>query len=99
MFIYLAILNIMDGVFTTLGVFLGIIEEGNPMMARLLEKNLLLFLSFKCFLSLLLLMLSKYIKGSTSSILKVLSLSTSFVYTFILLLHLYWASIQLLYVG
>lgn len=63
LFLILSILNIFDGVATFLGIRYGLIEEYNPIMARLIEKDPLLFLSLKFSLSLVLILLSKYIKG------------------------------------
>ncbi|AGX05155.1 DUF5658 family protein [Bacillus infantis] len=89
-YIYLGILNALDALATCLGLNAGLIEEANPVMGGLYEKGPLLFLLVKISFSALLgcFAYMKYLPET--KLLKNLLLLSSFLYTAVCLLHLYW---------
>jgi hypothetical protein len=90
LFIYLAFLNILDGIVTFIGLTLGKIEEANPIMNLLFETSPGLFLGIKVGLSLLLILIYINLKILNASIVKSLLLITSIFYSFVCLQHYYW---------
>ncbi|MBD8071324.1 DUF5658 family protein [Bacillus sp. PS06] len=87
---YLALLNLLDGIFTFYGLQNGHINEANPIMHVLYEFSPLFFLLLKIFLTALLYVILYHLTLITSVWIKRLSLFASICYTYIFLLHSYW---------
>ncbi|MGN7177765.1 DUF5658 family protein [Cytobacillus sp. SAFR-174] len=85
---YLAILNLLDGFLTALGLHFNVIEESNPLMGNLYDLHPFLFLSLKIILSCLLIILSIVI--SAESKVKLLAAGASIMYSIVCLLHAVW---------
>jgi hypothetical protein len=94
LFLYLAIVNIIDGIATFVGVSLGIIEEANPIMKFLFHVDSELFLGIKLGLSFLLIAMFYHIKTSKSKLLKNLVILASISYTVVCIEHIYWVSVN-----
>lgn len=91
MFVYLSALNLIDGICTFIGVNLEIVEEYNPLMAGLINKDSWLFLFVKTTLSVFLLFLAVLLNGQTlSNFLRGLTILSIVLYSFISILHIYW---------
>jgi Domain of unknown function (DUF5658) len=85
---YLALLNLLDGFLTALGLHFNVIEESNPLMRNLYDLHPFLFLSLKIILSCLLILLSIFI--SAESKVKLLAAGASIMYSIVCLLHSVW---------
>ncbi|MFD2445748.1 DUF5658 family protein [Bacillus sp. CGMCC 1.16607] len=93
MFIYLAFINIVDGLVTYIGLKLGNIEEANPLMSFLFDFDPILFISVKLGLSILLIMFIYLIKAPKSRVIHSLLVFSSMIYTFVCFKHLYWIAL------
>lgn len=85
---YLALLNLLDGFITALGLHFNVIEESNPLMRDLYDLHPFIFLFLKITFSGLLIILSIFI--SAESRIKLLAAGTSIVYSIVCLLHSVW---------
>jgi hypothetical protein len=93
LFIYLAVLNILDGIVTFMGLTFGKIEEANPIMNLLFETSPGLFLGIKIGLSLLLILIYINLKILNASIVKSLLLISSILYSVVCFQHYYWLTL------
>lgn len=93
LFIYLAILNFLDGIVTFIGLTLGKIEEANPIMSFLYETNPGIFLIIKIGLSVLLILIYINLKILNASIVKSLLMISSIFYSVVCLQHYYWITL------
>jgi hypothetical protein len=91
--IYLAIINVFDGIATFYGLTNGLIEESNPLMAMVYENHPLLFLAVKIVLSLLLIGILTIVRTSHSFLLNKLILCSAILYTLVCFKHYYWISL------
>ncbi|MCH1624903.1 DUF5658 family protein [Ferdinandcohnia quinoae] len=89
-FSYLAIVNLLDGIFTYVGLQLLVITEVNPLMNYLYEKDPLLFMGMKFALSITLGGFILLNKLPTTGWVRVLATLTSIIYTAIFILHGFW---------
>jgi hypothetical protein len=96
LFIWLAVLNFLDGVATYFGYVENIIQEINPIMNELIGKNPLNFLVVKVIVSILLLGLS-FISHKTERmrILRLTMKIAVFAYGVIALMHVTWFAIHM----
>ncbi|GLB59933.1 DUF5658 family protein [Cytobacillus sp. NCCP-133] len=85
---YLALLNLLDGFLTAIGLHFNIIEESNPLMRNLYDLHPFLFLSLKFILSGLLIILSIFI--SAESKVKLFAAGVSIIYSMVCMLHSVW---------
>lgn len=91
MFLILSILNLFDGIATYIGIHYRIIEEFNPIMASLIDWNPLFFLLVKFSLSLLLILLAKYMKEiRVSKALQGLLTVALGLYSVVAVVHITW---------
>ncbi|WP_430515276.1 DUF5658 family protein [Cytobacillus firmus] len=90
LFLYLSFLNFIDGTFTFLGLQFSIIEERNPLMAYLFILDPIVFLALKISLSILLCIFPLINFIPSYSIVKVLILGASALYTFVCFIHFIW---------
>ncbi|MFE7060996.1 DUF5658 family protein [Sutcliffiella sp. NPDC057660] len=88
--ILLLVLNLFDAVATFIGLNLNMIEEVNPMMAGLYQKDPLLFLGVKAFFSIFLIILLYYVKDIRSLLVKYISVAAVLGYGTVAGIHLYW---------
>ncbi|WP_404810091.1 DUF5658 family protein [Metabacillus halosaccharovorans] len=93
---YLAILNVVDGTITYIGLKLNIIDEGNIVMSLLDEYNSAYFLLLKFSLSAFLVWILCYTNINPSNILGFFSLVGATLYTIVMFMHLYWIFISFL---
>lgn len=93
---YLAILNMVDGTITYIGLKLNIIDEGNPAMSLLYEYNSAYFLLLKFSLSAFLVLILCYTNITPSKIFGFFSLVGATLYTIVMFMHAYWIFISLL---
>lgn len=95
--VLVAILNLFDGVFTSLGLLHNLIEELNPLMEELWENGSMLFLLVKILLSTSLIIISFFVykksKPRFQSIFLLLLVGAFFIYAGVFGLHVYWISI------
>lgn len=97
LYIYLAALNLFDGIVTSIGVRGGEIEEYNPFMGFLLMKDASLFLFVKIGLSILLIMICLQLRNiAISKFFQYLVLFSTLLYSSVTIIHFYW--IYLLYI-
>ncbi|KAB2336091.1 hypothetical protein F7731_11305 [Cytobacillus depressus] len=89
-FLYLAVINFVDGMVTFLGIRFSIIEEGNPFMNALYQASPLGFLVLKTLLSCILLTFIFFKKLPSRPSIKNLALAGSLLYTMVCLLHGVW---------
>jgi len=89
-FLYLSILNLVDGIVTFIGLEFALIEEGNPLMAQLYGESPILFLALKVFLSAFLYGFVLIKQLPTTSWIKGLTVFASVSYTFVCLMHGLW---------
>jgi hypothetical protein len=94
-YIYLGILNLLDALATCLGLHAGLIEEANPLMGGMYEIGPLLFLLVKVSFSALLCCFAYMKYMPETKLLKILLLFSSFLYTSVCLLHLFWIASQI----
>ncbi|APH04410.1 DUF5658 family protein [Bacillus weihaiensis] len=87
---YLALLNIIDGIATYIGVSSKLIEEANPLMKTILDTDPYLFLFVKFALSFTLIFILLLNKIPEYSIVKIAAGLGSFVYTIIICFHSVW---------
>src|SRR5690606_21738843 len=90
LFPYIALLNLVDGILTFIGLQLNFIDESNPLMQFLYSADPYLFLAVKVALSLLLVSFVVLKKLPTSSLVKRLSIFACFGYTLVMCIHCYW---------
>ncbi|KAA0548403.1 hypothetical protein FZW96_07455 [Bacillus sp. BGMRC 2118] len=91
-FHYLALLNLIDGIVSYVGLHLEEMEEANVLMLFLYEMSPLAFLGVKllfslalyCFILLNVIPPTKIIKGLTSV--------AATLYTYVMFLHIFWLS-------
>ncbi|WP_449536942.1 DUF5658 family protein [Ferdinandcohnia sp. Marseille-Q9671] len=89
-FVFLAILNLLDAFITHFGIHGGHISEANPLMFTVYDINPLLFLSIKLLLSLFLIALIFIIRFPVSKLIRSLSYVASALYIYVFFLHGYW---------
>lgn len=89
-FIYLAVLNLVDAVVTFWGLQHSLIEESNRLMKVLYQSNPLYFLFVKAILSSFLLAFLVLNKLPTRSSIKKLALTASILYTMVCIYHGVW---------
>lgn len=91
-FIVLSLLNMLDAIFTSIGLSKGAITEANPIMRVLWDYNPLVFLVVKCAFSVLLVILFFIFNSHPRNTWKwnVGFTSASFIYLYITFLHLQW---------
>ncbi|WP_335869567.1 DUF5658 family protein [Bacillus sp. 2205SS5-2] len=89
-FLLLALLSMLDGVLTYLGIQLGLIQEANLLMKLLIMYDPIIFIGIKLVLSICLVAMAIMIKAPKSNIIKQLSYLALFIYGGIFLLHSYW---------
>ncbi|PGT87606.1 MULTISPECIES: DUF5658 family protein [Bacillaceae] len=90
-FLYLALLNIVDGILTYIGLTMNIIDEANPVMKSLFIMKPMYFIVFKFTLSILL-SLIVYLSLDIVNNKGVFLLTTfaALLYSFVMLLHGAW---------
>lgn len=89
-FLYLALLNLFDGVATMIGLHFFYIEESNPLMNILYEIHPLLFLLLKILLSSLLFILLIFDVYPNKGFIKNLAIAASILYTIVVIFHGFW---------
>ncbi|MDL4841810.1 DUF5658 family protein [Aquibacillus rhizosphaerae] len=90
LFVYLAILNLMDGIFTFYGLKYSYVSELNPLMGNLYQLSPKLFITVKILLSMFLVMLVIWARIPNTKLIKGLVLSASVLYTITFVLHGLW---------
>jgi len=93
---YLAILNLVDGILTFIGLKLNVIGEANVGMKMIYEASPIYFLVVKFILSALLSALCYYEKIPNRKGIKMISFVGGFLYTCVMFLHVYWV-VEFLY--
>lgn len=94
--ISLAILNIFDAAATYMGVSLNLVEEVNPFMNFLIEKNPRLFLLVKFILSFILLMVIFPLRKKDLAVfVKRLLIFATCLYIVLTIYHLFWINLVL----
>lgn len=95
--VFIAFLNLFDGIATHYGINHNIIEELNPLMNFLMVISPLLFLCIKVLLSIMLLCLSYWVYQKSKTTFQTLYLyslvGVSVMYTAICCMHLVWLSL------
>lgn len=81
-------LCMIDAIFTDFGIRFGHIEEANPFVRSLYEKNVIAFYLLKASLPILLYILMHYMKPSF--IIKNLLIVALIIYTLVILIHISW---------
>ena len=89
-FLYLSIMNLVDGIVTFIGLEFGFIEEGNPLMDQLYSESPFMFLAIKVLLSILLYGFVLIKQLPTTSWVKGLTIFASVSYTFVCMMHGFW---------
>ncbi|SDM69617.1 DUF5658 family protein [Sediminibacillus halophilus] len=89
-FMYLALLNLLDGVITFLGIKYEYISEANPLMKSLYQSGPLFFLLVKLLLSTMLIGFCVIQKLPRSLVARVLSCAAALLYSVICLMHGFW---------
>ncbi|WP_421382019.1 DUF5658 family protein [Bacillus salacetis] len=92
----LAVLNIIDGIITMLGLEAGFIEEANPLMAVLYKTHPFLFMGIKLSFSAFIYVFIYYDNFPAKKWLTSLTYTAVSLYTFIIILHTTWISHALL---
>lgn len=87
---YLALLNLIDGILTYIGLKLNLIEEVNVLMKIIYEAEPVYFLIVKTLLSILLFVLCFYQKIPNNFRMKTISLVGATLYTIVMFIHVYW---------
>ncbi|SFA89699.1 MULTISPECIES: DUF5658 family protein [unclassified Bacillus (in: firmicutes)] len=95
LFIYLALVNLIDGIVTFIGLHLNVITEANHLMAVVYDNSPFLFMLIKIFLSACLLVFVFKIKLNRTKLLLSLVMFASVAYSFTLSLHVYWILLYL----
>ncbi|SDK35519.1 DUF5658 family protein [Sediminibacillus albus] len=90
LFVYLAILNLLDGVVTYIGLELRVIAEANPFMDNLYGTSPSVFLGVKLLLSVALLLFCITNKLPRSHMVKALVVTASVFYLLICMMHGFW---------
>jgi Domain of unknown function (DUF5658) len=91
--LFLLVAGLLDAVLTHLGISIGIVEEGNPMMKLVIDKSWILFYLIKIFLPLALIGLFFY--RPLTGWVKTLLLSTCVLYLSVLVYHMVWVLLYL----
>lgn len=95
--IFIALLNLFDGLATHYGINHNLIEELNPLMNFFMALSPLLFLCIKILLSIMLLCLSYWVYQKSKATFQTLYLyslvGVSVMYTAICCMHLFWLSL------
>ncbi|WP_227413671.1 DUF5658 family protein [Cytobacillus luteolus] len=86
----LALLNLLDGILTFIGLQFSIISESNPIMNLMYQHDPGLFLTLKIVLSLLLYILIFTKKMPLSSLIKRLTQGATVCYVLVIMVHCYW---------
>ncbi|WP_410489334.1 DUF5658 family protein [Bacillus sp. DTU_2020_1000418_1_SI_GHA_SEK_038] len=89
-FLYLALLNLYDGLVTFFGIQFSLIEESNPIMNALYQKNPFYFLGFKVILSAALCIFLFIKKLPQKKIVHHLALAATGIYTVVFVIHAIW---------
>lgn len=89
--IFLLTAGLLDAVLTHFGITEGFVEEGNPLMKRVIEKGWSYFYLIKVFLPLVLLALF-YLRPFTGKI-RTLLISTCVLYLSVLAYHIVWITL------
>ncbi|QTM98310.1 hypothetical protein ERJ70_02655 [Sediminibacillus dalangtanensis] len=89
-FLYLALLNLLDGVITFLGIKYEYISEANPLMNSLYQSGPFLFLLIKLLLSAMLIGFCVIHKLPRSLVARLLACTAAFLYSVICLMHGFW---------
>ncbi|WP_462408740.1 DUF5658 family protein [Neobacillus sp. Marseille-QA0830] len=89
--LFLLLSGILDACLTHFGIQFGVIEEGNPVMKFVIEKNWSLFYLIKILLPVVLIVL--LIVHPITALMKKLLISASILYFSVLLYHLTWIAL------
>ncbi|MEH7342883.1 DUF5658 family protein [Bacillus sp. JJ1532] len=89
-FLYLALLNLYDGIVTFFGIQFSLIEESNPIMNALFQTNPYYFLGYKVILSAALFMFLFIKKLPRKKIVNNLALTATGLYTIVFVIHAIW---------
>ncbi|WP_035426521.1 DUF5658 family protein [Sediminibacillus sp. JSM 1682029] len=89
-FLYLSLLNVLDGVITFLGIKHGYISEANPLMNELYQSGPLFFLLVKMLLSAMLIGFCVIEKLPQSLTARLLGCTAAVMYSVICLMHGFW---------
>ncbi|WP_226035385.1 DUF5658 family protein [Aquibacillus saliphilus] len=90
LFLYLAVLNVVDGFITLYGLKNAYITELNPVMNELYQLNPFLFITSKVGLSLLLIMFIVAKQIPETHLVSGLAIAASIIYTKTFVLHVFW---------
>lgn len=90
LFIFLAVLNLLDAFITHIGILGGHITEANPLMYTVYEIHPLLFLFIKAMLSLCLISLYFIVRIPVNKLIRSLSCVATALYAYVFFLHGYW---------
>jgi hypothetical protein len=91
--IFLFAAGLLDAILTNIGISLGFIEEGNPMMRGVIHEGWSYFYLIKIFLPLVLIVLF-YLKPF-KGIIRTLLISTCVLYVSVLAYHMVWVFLYL----
>ncbi|MEH7097308.1 DUF5658 family protein [Neobacillus vireti] len=91
--IFLFTAGLLDAILTHVGISLGFIEEGNPMMREIIDEGWSYFYLIKIFLPMVLIFLF-YLKPFQGIIRKLL-ISTCVLYLSVLAYHMVWVILYL----
>ncbi|MCA1031703.1 DUF5658 family protein [Bacillus timonensis] len=90
LFHYLAILNILDGLLTFIGLQFSLIDERNPMMLYLYQSDPIFFITVKVFLSLFLYVFIYMDRVPNGRVIKGITLISTILYSIVCSFHMYW---------
>ncbi|WP_407270186.1 DUF5658 family protein [Radiobacillus sp. PE A8.2] len=90
LFVYLALVNMIDGALTVYGLSNSFIEESNPIMNHVYEQSPVFFIVLKALLSAFLLVFIFIDKIPRTNGAKSLTYIASFMYTLTLVIHCLW---------
>ncbi|MFD1928447.1 DUF5658 family protein [Sporosarcina siberiensis] len=88
----LVLLAVLDSIFTDIGLRNNIIDEANPIMYYFYNQSLIAFYSIKIALPLLMLYILTQIKPKPY--LRILIISTLFLYSIVIATHIFWITIS-----
>jgi hypothetical protein len=91
--IFLLVAGVLDAILTNIGISMGFIEEGNPMMRDIIDEGWSYFYIIKIFLPLVLMLLF-YLKPF-KGIIRTILISTCVLYLSVLLYHMVWVFLYL----
>ncbi|MBL4953662.1 hypothetical protein JK635_15850 [Neobacillus sp. YIM B02564] len=91
--LFLLFAGTLDAVLTHFGVTLGIVEEANPLMKLVIEKNWSYFYLIK--ISLPLLLIGLFLFHPVKKKMKLLLVASCFIYFSVLVYHLVWMVLYL----